>query len=161
MKTPKDFDYDLWTSTDGRYFIRIKSTGETCEINHETMRLLRNEEKKLRRELQGITISVPSGKEKVSIPIIMLSLDSATTDANVQSSWLEDPTDYEEVAITGMMEQEFSKLLTAKQRDVFIKCLIGGMSLTEYANENGTSVVATHHIIGYIRKKAKIFLLDT
>ena len=157
MKTPKDFDYDLWTSTDGRYFIRIKSTGETCEINHETMRLLRNEEKKLRRELQGITISVPSGKEKVSIPIIMLSLDSATTDANVQSSWLVDPTDYEKLAITGMMEQEFCKLLTQKQRDVYIKCLIGGMPITEYARENSIRPPSVSETIHLIRKKAKKF----
>ena len=49
MKTPIEFDYDLWTTEEGKCMVRIKLTGEVCEVSRETMRVLRNEEKKLRR----------------------------------------------------------------------------------------------------------------
>ena len=48
-KTPLEFDYDLWTTEDGKCMVRIKETGETCEVSRDIMRLLRSEEKKLRR----------------------------------------------------------------------------------------------------------------
>jgi len=55
MKSLKEFDYDIWTKEENgnkRCFARIKSTGEITEISIEVMRLLRNEEKKLRREIE-------------------------------------------------------------------------------------------------------------
>lgn len=45
MKTPFDFDYDLWVSEDGKAMVGVKRTGETCEVSQETMRLFRGEEK--------------------------------------------------------------------------------------------------------------------
>ncbi len=50
MKTPKDFEYDLWISDDGACMVRIKSTGEVIEVEREVMRVPRLEEKRLRRE---------------------------------------------------------------------------------------------------------------
>ncbi len=49
MKTPKEFDYDLWTTEDGKYMVRVKSTGEVTEVERDVMRVLRAEEKKMRR----------------------------------------------------------------------------------------------------------------
>ena len=52
MKTPKtpiEFDYDLWTTEDGKCMVRVKCTGEQCEVNRETFRSLRLEEKRIRR----------------------------------------------------------------------------------------------------------------
>lgn len=32
MKTPKEFDYDLWIAEDGRYMVRVKATREECAV---------------------------------------------------------------------------------------------------------------------------------
>ncbi len=42
-KTPAEFDYDLWTTADGKCMVRIKRTGEVCEVEREVFRLLRAE----------------------------------------------------------------------------------------------------------------------
>ena len=44
-KTPVEFDYDLWTTEDGKCMVRIKSTGEVTEVDREVMKALRAEEK--------------------------------------------------------------------------------------------------------------------
>lgn len=49
MKTPKtpiEFDYDLWTTEDGKCMVRVKITGEVTEVDRKVMRILRAEEKK-------------------------------------------------------------------------------------------------------------------
>ena len=51
-KTPIEFDYDLWTTEDGKCMVRVKRTSEQCEVSKETFRILRAEEKKLRRSFQ-------------------------------------------------------------------------------------------------------------
>ena len=46
MKTPKTpvaFDYDLWTTEDGKCMVRVKKTGEVSEVNRDVMRVLRAE----------------------------------------------------------------------------------------------------------------------
>lgn len=56
MKALKEFDYNLWTTEENgvkHYWIGIKATGETTEVDLAVMRLLRNEEKRMRRELEA------------------------------------------------------------------------------------------------------------
>ena len=55
-KTPIEFDYDLWTTEDGKCMVRIKRTGEQCEVSRGTFRILRNDEKKLRRSMTGAPV---------------------------------------------------------------------------------------------------------
>ena len=43
-ENPIEFDYDLWTTKDGKCMVRVKSTGETCEVSREAFRVLRAEE---------------------------------------------------------------------------------------------------------------------
>ena len=41
MKTPKtpiEFDYDLWTTEDGKCMVRVKITGEVTEVDREVMK---------------------------------------------------------------------------------------------------------------------------
>ena len=52
-KTPVEFDYDLWTTEDGKCMVRVKLTGEVTEVDRDVMRILRSEEKKLRRSFTG------------------------------------------------------------------------------------------------------------
>ena len=50
MKTPNEFDYDLWTAQDEQgkthYLVRVKQTGEITEVTHDVMKFLRSTEKK-------------------------------------------------------------------------------------------------------------------
>ena len=61
-KTPIEFDYDLWTTEDGKCMVRVKITGEVTEVDRKVMRILRAEEKRLRRSKQGVPISGAEGK---------------------------------------------------------------------------------------------------
>lgn len=60
-KTPVEFDYDLWTTEDGKCMVRVKITGEVTEVDREVMKILRAEEKMelyLRVRPIGITMAV-------------------------------------------------------------------------------------------------------
>lgn len=60
MKTLKDFDYNLWTTEENgikKYYVRTKTTGEVTEVDAGVMRLLRSEEKKMRRYIKEKTYS--------------------------------------------------------------------------------------------------------
>ena len=50
-KTPVEFDYDLWTTEDGKCMVRIKATGEVTEVERTVMQVLRSEEKRFRRAM--------------------------------------------------------------------------------------------------------------
>ena len=50
-KTPVEFDYDLWTTEEGKCMVRIKATGEITEVERSVMQVLRSEEKRLRRTI--------------------------------------------------------------------------------------------------------------
>ena len=39
-KTPVEFDYDLWTTEDGKCMVRIKATGEVTEVERTVMQVL-------------------------------------------------------------------------------------------------------------------------
>ena len=71
-KTPVEFDYDLWTTEDGKCMVRIKSTGEVTEVDREVMKALRAEEKWMRRKMTGAP--VPGAEEATAT---VLSLDFA------------------------------------------------------------------------------------
>ena len=38
-KTPIEFDYDLWTTEDGKCMVRVKITGEITEVDREVMKV--------------------------------------------------------------------------------------------------------------------------
>lgn len=68
MKTPKtpiEFDYDLWTTEDGKCMVRVKITGEITEVDREVMKALRAEEKRIRRALRSNEGTVKDGIEQM------------------------------------------------------------------------------------------------
>lgn len=144
MKTPKNFDYDLWVTEDGKCMVRVKSTGEVTEIDRSVMRFLRAEEKRLRREMEE--------QENGNTLFLEIQPNDETGE-----SWLVDTYDFQSELMSEITKSEFCNLLTPKQLDVFQKCLMGGKSLTQYALENGVSIPVIHRRIGAIRKKAKKF----
>lgn len=155
-KTPVEFDYDLWTTEDGKCMVRVKATGETTEVDREVMKTLRSEEKKLRRSYD--TSGSSDGEdfeEKQSSPV--LSLDAIPEDDVKSSAWLADPHDFEEDVIMSLTIENFKVTLTQNQKDVFICCMMNGESYVEYAQRNGVRSQSVQETVRYIKKKAKNF----
>lgn len=161
MKTPKDFDYDLWIAEDGQYMVRVKATHEVCAVNQEVFRKLRSEEMKLRRAMQAQKIQInrngliTAGAKEVSLDYVSIS------DSSVSAAWLIDPFDFEQELFLRENIRELRTQLTDRQREVFEKCLIGGMSLRKYAQEKGISHTAVNLTYAAIRKKLEKILGDT
>lgn len=153
MKTPIDFEYDLWVSEDGKAMVRVKRTGETCEVSQETMRLLRSEEKRHRRAQTGVPVAGCRGDVKTTL----LSLDFVSVqDAEEMSpAWLDDHSDIEKDVEIKHLEQEFHASLTGVQRDIYISCLLHGLSYKDYADRKGVSYQSVQQAVLLIRKKAK------
>ena len=61
-KTPVEFDYDLWTTEEGKCMVRIKATGEITEVERSVMQVLRSEEKRLRRTISPEQAHPEKGK---------------------------------------------------------------------------------------------------
>ncbi len=157
MKTPKEFDYDLWKSEEGKCFIRVKTTGEVSQVNQAIFKELRNEAMRMYRRQKGVPVyGVENGKSIVMGHSTTLSLD-ANSNEKTESSWARGDNDFTEDIITDMLEQEFRKTLTAKQLDVYLSCLIGGISASDYAIANGIKPPSVFETISFIRKKAKKF----
>ena len=133
MKTPKEFDYDLWKTADGRCMVRVKATGETCEVDQATMRFLRAEEKRLRRSMQWSS----SGNEKETI----LSLDYVHTEDSegMSPAGLKDPHNLENDVLTRLSFDDFRKKLPALQQAFLRECLLGGQNMSLFAQKRGVS----------------------
>ena len=153
MKTPKEFDYDLWTE-EGRNMVRVKRTGEVCQVDDSAMRLLRAEEKRLRRSMQGAPVPGSGATEPV------LSLDYMSVDENGDSAsaWLEDPHDFTIAIATEALSKEFASTLTSREQEVYSFCLIQGYSQQAYAAKSDLSISRVSRLVSAVRKKAKNFL---
>lgn len=90
-KTPVEFDYDLWTTEDGKCMVRVKITGEVTEVDREVMKILRVEEKRVRRSYG--TDDVYADEPSDSTPTL-LSLDAIPSEEREASAWLMDPSDF-------------------------------------------------------------------
>ncbi len=152
-RTPAEFDYDLWTTADGKCMGRVKRTGEVSEVERDVFRLLRAEEKRTRREMKGIPI--PKQKNEYAP---MLSLNCITHTGG-ETEWLEDRNRMEDDVILSMLKDEFVQLLTQNQAEIYQKCVLGGLPYTKYAEQKGVSYQSVQHVVERIREKArKIFL---
>ena len=112
-KTPVEFDYDLWTTEDGKCMVRIKSTGEVTEVDREVMKALRAEEKWMRRKMTGAPVP---GAEEATATVLSLDFVSFEGGEDMSPAWLEDPHDYMDEVIMKQLEQDFLKTLTAKEK---------------------------------------------
>lgn len=154
-KTPKEFDYDLWTAGNGAYMVRVKSTGEICEVDIETMRFLRAEEKRLRRAMNK---SSQSDKEIVKEPILSLDCLKQNDGNSLFPDCLGGQDDPAEIVVANILVEHFLADLTSIQLDVYKNCILAGKNYAEYARELGLTRQYIHKCIVTIRKKAKIFL---
>ena len=132
MKTPIEFDYDLWTTEDGKCMVRVKQTGEVCEVSRETMKILRNEEKKLRRSMPGVPV-IGCEEEKTTL----LSLDYVSYEGgeDMSPAWLADPLDFENDALFHIRLKEFKAVLTPLELSVFECCIVRDLTMRGYEEE--------------------------
>lgn len=159
-KTPVAFDYDLWTTEDGKCMVRVKRTGEVTEVDHEVMKILRVEEKRLRRSYGSDSTSEDEDSaEETSNPV--LSLDAMPEDDVKSAAWLADPCDLAEEVTMQLMVGTFYAGLTTKQRGVFEHCMIAGESLSSYARELGVDYTTVQETRNALRKKFKKFFSGT
>lgn len=145
-----DFEYHLWSDENGKKHMRIKATGLECEINEGTFKLLSAELMRIKRDKNP---NIGRKSEEFQPIFLVLSLDVFSN-----SEWLTDEKDYIEEVDTYLLQSAFIELLTDKQREVYLKCLLGGMSTVDFAKEHSTSDRAVRYIIEAIRKKADKFL---
>ena len=155
MKTPKtpiEFDYDLWTTEDGKCMVRVKRTGEVSEVDRKVMRILRAEEKRIRRSY-GVGSKQEEEGEEHTTPV--LSLDALPDDDVMSAAWLTDSSDFIKDAELRMLEKELMQTLTPLQLDVYKACIMNGQTPTAYAKEHNMKRQSVNDAITLIRKKAK------
>lgn len=157
-KTPAEFDYDLWTTEDGKCMVRVKRTREVSEVDRGVFRLLRLEEKRIRREIQGVPI--PACKDTCA-SILSLDYISSPDSELLESGWLEAPDRAEDDVIFRIEEDTFEKGLSAVQLEVYTLCIKGGASYKEYAKMRSISPASVSCTLKQIRKKAKKFFYET
>lgn len=131
-KTPKEFDYDLWTTEDGKCMVRIKATGEAVEVDRTVMQVLRSEEKRLRRALSSESEPCGTGKTAPT----PLSLDALPEDV-ADSCWLADARDYTEEITTKLLERKLRESLSSTQYGIYQACILNGVSYKAYADQMG------------------------
>lgn len=159
-KTPIAFDYDLWTTEDGKCMVRVKRTGEVSEVDRKVMRILRAEEKRIRRSYGSDNTSEDEdGAEKISDTV--LSLDAMPEDDVKTAAWLADSYDLAKEVTMQLMVKTFYAGLTEKQRGVFEHCMIAGESLSSYAREIGVDYTTVQETRNALRKKFKNFFSGT
>ena len=149
-KTPAEFDYDLWTTDEGKCMVRIKATGEVTEVERAVMQVLRSEEKRLRR---ASFLEQGSFREEKPTPTI-LSLDVLPEEV-FASRWLADTRDYTEEISTKLLESDLRKSLTPTQYGIYQACILNGISYKAYAERMGVSYQSVQNAIRLIQKKAK------
>lgn len=160
MKKLIDFEYDLWTTEDGRCMVRVRLTREECEVDRETFRLLRAEEKRLRREL-----SLPADVDDLSPQAAVaqsikhpLPLDVVDIDKDSErTSWYFDPHDIETGMVSALAEKAFLDTLTPRQAEVYQYCISGRYKKSEYAKLRGLSPSRVSRTLQQIRVAAKNF----
>ena len=153
-KTPIEFDYDLWTTEDGKCMVRVKATGEVTEVDREVMKSLRAEEKKLRRSYGAVGTSDDEDNAKKSSDTV-LSLDALPEEDVKSSAWLADPANNIEMALTEMCIEDFRKSLSSIQLELFDVVMLGGVGVREYARQKGINHKTVVEAIASMRKKLK------
>lgn len=167
MYKNKEFEYDLWTDKEGRRYARIKNSGEICEIDKDTMRFLRREEKRLQREkeLQRLLTTDPEedddleDEKRRAAVLFPLSLsDNRGEDERRESSWLSSYEKVEDRILLRKMIQDLMESLSPQQLSVFHAILLEGFTYEEYSQQSGISKSRISVIVKIIRKKAKNLL---
>ena len=88
--------------------VRVKKTGEVSEVNRDVMRVLRAEEKRIRRSYGSDSTSEDEDSAEKSSDSV-LSLDAMPEDDVKSAAWLADSRDCMEELITALKEKEIGR----------------------------------------------------
>jgi hypothetical protein len=127
-------------------------TGEVSEVDRKVMRILRAEEKRIRRSYGSDNTSEDEdGAEKISDTV--LSLDAMPEDDVKSAAWLADSRDCMEELITALKEKELLSILTEKQRELYLAMTREGLTLREFARRKGIGIRAAFDLKAAVQKK--------
>ena len=161
MLNLKDFDYILWKDSEGRCFVKVKFTDEVTEVSEQVFKNLRNEEKRIYRELElrdKLYSEEEEERTKASVMFPSSYFSEIELEENESESFvLEDMCNFEDEVICKDLEEKFLMLLTKTQKEVFIDVLLGGETQRDFAERKGINKRAVNNRIEKIRKKAKNF----
>lgn len=161
MLNLKDFDYILWKDSEGRCFVKVKYTDEVTEVSEQVFKNLRNEEKRIYRELElrdKLYSEDEEERTKASVMFPSSYFSEIELEENESESFvLEDMCNFEDEVICKDLEEKFLMLLTKTQKEVFIDVLLGGETQRDFAERKGLNKRAVNNRIEKIRKKAKKF----
>lgn len=130
---------------------------EDTEVDREVMKMLRNEEKKLRRSYDPSGSSA-SGDEEETQPSTILSLDAVPEDDVKSSGWLADKEDFTDGVLTKLVIQDFRATLNSIHLAIFDQCLLGDKTIRAFAEEYGLRKSTVWDIANALRKNFKKFL---
>lgn len=137
--------------------VRVKKTGEVSEVNREVMRVLRAEEKRIRRSYGSDSTSEDEDSAEKSSDSV-LSLDAMPEDEVKSAAWLADSRDCMEELVTALKEKELFSILTEKQRKLYLAMTREGITLREFARRKGIGIRAAFDLKAAVQKKfQKIF----
>ena len=145
-KTPIEFDYDLWTTEDGKCMVRVKRTGEVTEVDRKVMRMLRAEEKRIRRAMK---------EDDDDEDATLLSLDTHPENENREAPWTEDPFDFAEEIAFREVERGFFASLTDIQKEIYTAVIVEKVTPSHYAKSKGVSASSVSQQMKAIRNRAK------
>lgn len=154
MKTPRDFDYDIWKNENGLYYVRVKRTGEVTQVSEEIVRELWLELYRMSQYRLNTTFIDADGCKQSRIVSLDEARDSDTDDSD--SCFVESENPYEPTE-TEMMESTFLRILTKKQRRVYHLRFEMQLSISECAKRLGVSSRNVDKLIRVIKDKAKCF----
>lgn len=160
MFKEKDFEYDIY-SNNGQWFVKIKQTGEICQIDKPLLRYLRSEEKKITRSKEPITDMesydyLLAVKSAIAHP---LSTDCLLEDEDgneIENAYFASSENIEDSFILKELMDEIFNSLTEVQKKVFISVLYFGESVSEYSKRTGVSEQNIYKTIKKIRQKIKV-----
>ena len=150
----RSFDYQIWKSEDGAYFVRIRRTGQITRISDEVCRYLRREEK---REIR--TDATRLGRSRGRL----LSLDTPVSGREHSvslSDVLPDPDNVIEEAEIRMDVERFEASLPPGQRKAFHAIYLDGCIPARYAASRGIRRQTVYEIMDTIDKKAKKYFSE-
>lgn len=156
MKTSKEFDYSLWKDSEGNCLVRVKSTGEVTQVEHEVFKLLNAEAVRwYRSNNQNTTENKNENSSKKCVVSVSLSELSDAEQLHLVTNSM---GELEEMVATEMLEMEFKTLLTEKQLVIYEHCITQGESFSHCARQLKLSDSTVRQTVNVIRKKWNLYV---
>lgn len=161
MYKNNEFEYDLWKTEDGHYFVRVKSDGKVSEVAREVFLFLRSQEKELYRkqELKKTgTEEVAANDSKKQKAAIEHPLSLDPMDENIDESvWEQSGEDLADLVCMKMMLADFAQTLSEIQLKVYTCILVNHETVQSFAGRTGVSNRSVFYVLKKIQEKAKDF----